>query len=124
MSHMANTVYKTVTKCQLCALQGLKTDLQKNLHQYPAASLLEFVAAHVLSPIEKTKCGKQHGVLFIDSYRKVKTAIVVASVTSKSVLTVFVNQWVILYGTPTYLLINNGPKFVSKFYSSYRWSGN
>lgn len=76
------------------------------------------MAMDVGGPLPKTKSGNQHELVFMDRYRKPTRSIPVVSVTSTAAATVSVENWIMRYDIPTYLLTDNGPQFDSKFFAA------
>ena len=117
--HMANDVYETVQRCESCAAtRGTQYTKQKHLRLFPANGPLEFVAMDILGPLPKTKQGNQFVVVLTDRYSKLTRAIPTGKTTATTVATIFVDHWVIPYGIPNYVLTDNGPQFVAKFFAS------
>lgn len=76
-----------------------------------------FVNGHPGS-ITEEDIRERHVIVLTDCYTKLESAIPVATVTSTSPMTVFVDNWVIFYGIPLYLPTENGLQFVSKFFAA------
>lgn len=115
---MSKDRYGKVAKSVYCAKIGSRFRNKKLFQHLPAAELLDFVAADIHGPLPKLTQGKQHVVVITDSYSKLTRA----SPTSKTLLTtmknVSLNHWIVCFCIPSYLLTDNGPKFIIKFFVS------
>lgn len=115
--HMDSEAYTAVTGCHSSAPLGTRTRHQKRLRLFPSSGSLEFLAMDTLGPLPKMKSGTQHVNVLTYKFNKLKRAIQVTTETSTSAATIFIENWVILDGIPTYLLIGNGLQLVSKLFA-------
>lgn len=115
--HMASEVYDTVSNCATSARSGqwLK---EKNLFgTVPASGPLKFVAIDIFGALTQRKNGSVFVIVVTDRYLKMKRAIPTSNRTAAYILKVSLDQWILSYGTSDYMLTDNGPQFVSMFFS-------
>lgn len=116
--HVAPDVYDTVRNCSQCTRMCLKIEHQRELELFQPAGPFEFVALDILGPLPKTKIVNQFVAILTDRYSKLTSFIPTAKMTSTKVAHIFFHDYVILYGIPNVILLENGPQFVSKFFKS------
>lgn len=117
--HMANDVYQVVKESNSCArMRGTRHAHQKHLRLFPANGPLEFVAMDLLGPLPKTTKGNQNVLVITARYSKLTRAVPLTKTTANHVATAFLENWVISYEIPNYLLTDNGLQFVAKFFAA------
>lgn len=84
----------------------------------PAGGPLEFMDIDILGLLPMIATGSQYVVIIPDRLSKLTGVILTAKVNSKQVGTILLNNWVMPYGIPLYGLPDNGPEFVSKFFTT------
>lgn len=112
---MANDLCMTVSECRLYAAEGTRPYHEMRLRFFPPSGLLEFIVTNIICPLPKTSSCNLYVLVHTDWLTKLTRAIPGTYVTSTFAKYVFVDHWVILYGTQTHLLTDIGPEFVSKF---------
>ena len=117
--HMANDAYATVKSCRSCNKnRGTAAKHQKLLKLFPASGPLEFVAMDLLGPLPKTKRGNTFVLVITDRYSKLTRAIPLKATKATDIAMAFLDTWVYVYGAPKFLLTDNGPQFVAKFFET------
>lgn len=66
------------------------------------------------------KRGSEHISVIIDQYSKVSRAISVSGTISTHMGNIFLQCWIVTFGTTTYFLKDSGPQFVSKIFTLAR----
>lgn len=84
---------------------------------FPAALPLEFVAIVILGPSPRAASGNQHGVIVTNRYSKTTRTFPIVKATSTHMATIILDNWILRYGVPNYLLTDNGAQFVSIFFT-------
>jgi len=116
---MMNDVISTSNDCRSCAeARGTRYKTQKPMKLFPASKPLDFIAMDLLGPLPATESGKAFILVITDRFSKLAQVTPLASTTAPVVADAFVSHWVIPYGLPTYLLTDNGPQFVAKFFEA------
>lgn len=92
--------------------------LRHHMHLFPLSRPLEFVLMYKVRPISKTVQGNQCIIVITDLYSKATRAVSTLKTRATHVVNLFVDHWFIPYGIPTYLQTNNGPQFVSMFFTT------
>lgn len=78
---------------------------------------LRFVAIDILGPSTKKLPGIQNMVnMTAIRYTKLTCATPTAKIISQYLETVLLDNWILPYGIPNYVLTDNGPQFVSKYF--------
>ncbi|CAN8067637.1 unnamed protein product [Agarophyton chilense] len=114
---MANDVYQTARDCRSCAaMRRTQNRSQKRLKLFPAAKPLEFVAMDIVGPFPKSVTGHEYILVITDRFTKLCREVPLRPTTAPVVARTFLENWAYPYGIPNYLLTDNGPQFVSKFF--------
>lgn len=71
----------------------------------------------ILGPLPKMSHANPIIVVIMDRYSKLTRAILTPKPTAIYFPIIFLDHWVMPYGITTFVLIHNGPQFVSKFFS-------
>ena len=117
--HMAFDALSVAARCESCAqVRGTQFRHQRLLKLFPATGPLEFVAMDLLGPLSKTKNGNRFILVITDRFSKFTRSIPLRTTTAASVAKAFLDHWVYAYGAPQYLLTDNGPQFIAKFFDS------
>lgn len=115
---MAIDAYNTVRQCATCARNRFK--LRKHastLKLFPARAPLEYVAIDLLGELIKTPRGNRYLLVMTDRYSKFTRVVPLRNITADTVAKTFVRHWVMAYGTPSWVLIDNGTQFAGKFFA-------
>lgn len=116
---MARDVFQTANDCRPCAeARGTRYKTQKPMKLFPAGKPLEFVAMDLLGPFPAAESGNQHILVITDRFSKLAQVTPLVSTTAPAVANAFVENWVIPYGIPKFVLSDNGPQFVAKFFEA------
>lgn len=115
LPHMANNVYTTIAQCESCVRSGRRYRHKRNLQLFSASGPLDLGALDLPRPLSKTRQGNQYICLITDRYSKLMRAISTFKTSETHMADIFVDYWVVPFGIPTYLLMDNGPQFVGKF---------
>lgn len=75
---------------------------------------------HVGTTTEKTNDGNQLLTVVIHRYLKLTSASLTAKTVAAQVATIFLDNWLMPYGRQSYLLTDNGQKFVEKLFKTLR----
>ena len=117
--HMGSDAIAVARDCRACAqVRGTANTYQKYLKIFPAAGPLEFVAMDLLGPLPKTKSGHTYVLVITDRFTKLTRAVPLGSTKAPAVAQAFLENWVYVYGAPNFLLTDNGPQFVAKFFEA------
>lgn len=104
---MAKDVYVTVAQCT----KGVHT--QETFTVVLCKRNLEFVAMEIFGPLPKNFWRNQFVLVITDLY-SMRTS----RTTTFHVAKPFMDHWICPFGIPTYLLSDNGPQFLRKFFQS------
>jgi hypothetical protein len=116
---MANDIYQFVANCPSSAKSRLKRNRRTNyLKLFPPSQPLEFTSLDILGPLPVTKAGNKYLVVFGDRYYKTMRVVAVPNITTEALARAFEVDWVAVYGTPLFLLTDNGTHFISKFFQT------
>ena len=115
--HQATDVYVLVERCPECRKNRPSAKHQRELKLFPAAGPLEFIAMDILGPLPRSKKGNRFITVMTDRYSKLTRAVPSTKTTAPQVALIFLDNWVIPYGIPSYVLTDNGPQFTSKFFA-------
>lgn len=72
-----------------------------------------------ISPVAKENTGNLHVTVLTSRYTKLTRSITAVTVTSTNATHIFVENWIMPYEILTFLLTNNGPQFVPKFFAAF-----
>lgn len=72
----------------------------------------------VLGPLPKTESGTQFVVAMMDRFSKFTREIPATERTASHIASVFLYHLVFLHGIPQFILSDNGPQFLYKFFSA------
>lgn len=115
---MANDVYDTVDQCGSGACNRKHYRHKRSLQLSSASVPLIFVAMDILGPLPETTSGNQYVVVLTDCYSKLIQAIPTSKKASAHIANIFLDQLIILYGIPSFILMHNGSQLVSKFFGT------
>ena len=116
---MLDDVVQTCNDCRPCAeARGTRYKTQKPMKLFPAGKPLEFVAMDLLGPFPTTESGFTNILVTTDRFSKLAQVTPLKTTTAPVVANAFVEHWFIPYGMPSFLLTDNGPQFVAKFFES------
>lgn len=79
---------------------------------------LEFVVIDILALLLRKKLLNRFILVMTDRYLKLTWVIPVAKITARNVATVILENWVIYYEAPDFILTDNGKQFTSKFFAA------
>jgi len=116
---MMEDVTQTAKDCRECAeARGTRYKSQKPMKLFPARKPLEFIAMDLLGPFPATESGSTNILVITDRFSKLAQVTPLSSTTAPAVANAFIEHWVIPYGLPAFLLSDNGPQFVGKFFEA------
>lgn len=115
---MAKGAYNTADDCQPCVVHDIRACHQPQLRLFPGTGPLELLAINIPGQLPNTITGKQHVVVLKGRCTKLTRVIPFITVTLTGAATVVIDNCVIPYGIPTYVLTDNGPHFISKFFAA------
>ena len=116
---MMDDVIQTSTDCRPCAeARGTRFKTQKPMKLFPAGKPLDFIAMDLLGPFPTTETGSTNILVITDRFSKLAQVTPLSSTTASAVANAFVENWVIPYGMPSFLLTDNGPQFVAKLFEA------
>ena len=72
----------------------------------------------LLGPFPATESGSTNILVITDRFSKLAQVTPLSSTTAPAVANAFIEHWVIPYGLPAFLLSDNGPQFVGKFFEA------
>lgn len=120
LPNMANGVFTTVAhvaKCASCDLNFIQYFHKRPLQLFHVSSPLDFVTLDILCCLLWTTRDIQYVLLLTNWYSELTQAIPTFATHSTQVANLFLDQWIILIGILTSLLMDNGPQFVSTFFA-------
>lgn len=109
----------TVTQCKICAQNRGQYRHKRLLQIFPAKGPLEFVEMDVFGPLPKTFQENWYVLVVTDHYSKLTIAIPTSESTTSNVANLFLHNSKVLFRIFPYLLTDNIPQFVSKFFQSF-----
>ena len=86
------------------------------LKLFPASEPLEYVAVDILGPLQKTDHRNRFLVVMTESFSKLTRTVPLRTISAYLVARAFCDHWVFAYGSPRYVLTDNGTQFTSKFF--------
>lgn len=113
---MAKTFYATVEDYQHCARQEATMKHLRHLMIFPPTRQLNFIAGEIFRPLHRTKHGNQYVATVTDRYSTVTSAIPTSKTSASHVGTSAFKRWIVPYGILSFLLADNGPRFVAKLF--------
>lgn len=113
-THTPNNNYSTVDNCRQCAKQGAMIKHERHLMLFPATLVLDFAAVDILASLSRTRNGSQYVALITDCYTNLTWEIRTSRKSASYVAIILFNNRMILYCICSFLLTENGPKFVAK----------
>ena len=114
---MAVDAYGVVRNCVTCARNRIKLRKYASaLKLFPARAPLEQVAIDLLGELIQTPRGNRFLLVITDRYTKLTKVVPLKRITSETVSQAFVQHWVLNYGSPSYVLSDNGPQFTGRFF--------
>lgn len=117
---MANGVYEKVDKCVSCACNRNCNRQKSPLQLFPSSEPLDFVGMDILGLLLKTASRNQYAVVITDCYLKRTRAISSSKTTSTHLANIFLDQWIIAYSIPSFILSDNGSQLLFKFFETLR----
>lgn len=72
----------------------------------------------VLETLPRPTQGSKYIILIAERYYKLTQAVPSARTSATQVGNVFLDYWIVPFGIPSYVLTNNGPSFVRKFFAT------
>lgn len=97
--------------------ERIQNEEQTKALTFPSYWTTKFVAINILGSFPKTPSCNQH-VLFITNHcSKFTHATSMVNITSRHLETIFLDNWILLFGIPNYILSNNGPEFVGELFT-------
>jgi hypothetical protein len=118
--NMHKEVEETVRHCAVCAKNRVTERKRTSfLKLFPESGPLEFVAMDMLGPLPKTEHGNRFLLVISDRFSKLTRTVPLRTITALGVAKAFCYAWVFSYGTPRYLLTDNGTQFNAKFFLSF-----
>lgn len=117
--HMENEVYTTVRDYLKCARKSRQESDDASYYYSPQAAYWNLAQWDILGLLHKTLSGSQFVLLRSHRYPKLKRAVLMSKTTVLHIASLFLDKWVIKYGTPEYIRTNNGPQFFTKVSSRF-----
>lgn len=114
----ARNVNRTVRNYQSCVKSGITLMHKRRLQLFPATRPLEIVAVDSIGPPPKMREINQHVTNVTDGYSKLTRAVPTERISTTTMACIFFDAWVIPYGIPSYVHINNGTQFVRKCFGT------
>lgn len=101
---MSTDVYSKIRHSQDCLRTRKKIERQLHLQLFLSGGPLEFIAIDILGPMSQTRSGNQFVVTITACSSKLIRAIPIPKIMWTYVAHRFLNNWVVLYGTPAIIL--------------------
>lgn len=76
------------------------------------------MAMDILGPLPQANNKNVFFIVMTDRYSQMTEAIPTSETLARHVANVFVGHWIVSYGIPGHLLMENDPSFVSMFFST------
>lgn len=83
-----------------------------------ASGPLEHVVMHIFGRLQKTAIGNKFLIWAMDSYKKQYWTVPSSKITATQAASLLVDLLVVTYRTPSLLLTDKPPEFVSKFFKT------
>lgn len=116
-THMANDVYITVYRCSSSARNLNCYRYRLSLQLFPSPGSFDQVAMNILGSLSKTTSKNRHMVVITNSYSRLTCAIQSLETASTHIVNIFLNLWIILYGTPFYIQTDSGTYVVFRCFA-------
>jgi transposase InsO family protein len=114
---MVQDVQRYCTECVSCATRNTSHQLKPGLLQpIINTSAFETVAMDMLGPLPTTTNGNRYIIVFSDLFTKFTRAFAMPNAEAATVASIFVNNIVLIFGTPTNLLSDQGRNFTSNLF--------
>lgn len=91
---------------------------QRHLKLFPVTTPLQFVTMDILIRLPNTTNGNPFVIVMTKSYSKLTRAVPQSKMTPSHAVLALINNRVVQYGMPSFLLTDNVPQFVSKSFNA------
>lgn len=114
--HMAIHVCETVRNCAIC---GRRLKHKQNLQLLSVSGPLELFAIDILGALRRKNSGSTFFTVVTDRNLKFTRAIPTSRTMATNTVNLFLDRWIDPYGKPDFLLTDNGPRFVGRFFAKF-----
>jgi len=118
-SSMVPDIHTTITKCTTCAQNRLALRRHTTpLTLFPATEPLTELSVDIFGPILASKKGNRFILDITDRFAKLTMCVALRHIPAMSVASAIIDAWVSAYGPPDRILSDQGPPFMSNFFTA------
>lgn len=114
---IASAVYITITNCERFVQNGSRIRHKSPLQLFLAFVSLDLPAIDNLGPLPNTKQSNRYTCAVTDQCSELVRGITMSKTSYSHMEHIFVDHRIISFGIPNYLIMENGPQFVSKSFT-------
>jgi len=116
---MVTEIHSTITKCTKYAKNRLALRRHTTpLTLFQATEPLTELSVDIFGPIPASKKGNRFILVITDRFAKLTRCAALRQITAMSVASAIIDAWVSAYGPPDRILSDQGPQFMSNFFSA------
>lgn len=112
---MAKDMYTMIAQCATCVQNRIQQRHKQRLQLFPESGLHDFLAMNILGLLSETQQEIQYVAIVTDSYSKLTRAVPKTKKSSTHMASIFLDHWIIQFGTRKNFLTDKGSQFVNKF---------
>ncbi len=117
--NMAEDIAEHIGKCEQCTMNSGGRPRKGNRMQLFPSRYPGHMVAVDLAEFPHSRGGDKHLLTMIDRFSRYAVAVVLKNSRAKTVIQAITNNWIYRFGTPKYLLSDNGSQFTSKHFKVF-----
>ena len=109
--------HQTVRTCIECVKNRIRLRRNsKRMTLFPAKAPLEFISIDIMGELIRSKRDNFPPLVITERFSQLVRTIAMKTIRAKTIAKAFVEHWIFVYGTPIWVLSDNGPQFAAKFF--------
>ena len=114
-THMREDIEKHIAECHACNLSNAKkANKEGQVIPQLRSKAFDQIAIDIVGPLPITSSENRYLITIMDRFTRYAAAIPVKVITAETVAQAILDNWIYIYGIPTYILTDNGTQFQSR----------